>query len=963
TPPSDENEHIAFNVQLSPTKPEQDLSSIPSAPIIEDWVSDSEEDEIPQVSKDVPSFAQSPELVKSPRHSGQLYHLLEGTYPDNHLQTPVIPLLELLLLRYLQLVLLRANTADVPKPHVTRLRPAKPIVTKPHSPPRRHTNRSPSPKASNFPLKITTVKAPMVNAAKGVQGKWEWKPKCPILDHASCNTSASMTLKRFDYNDGNPEHALKDKGVIDSGCSRHMIGNMSYLSNFEELNGRYIAFGGNPKGGKISGKGRIMIGKLKFDDVYFVKELKFNHFSVSQMCDKKNSVLFIDTECLVLSPDFKLPDDNQVLLRVPRKNNMYNVNLKNIVSSEDLTCLFAKATLDETLIEAARTMLADLLLPILFWDEAVNTACYVQNRVLVTKPQNKTPYELFHGKTSSMGFMRPFGCLVTILNTLDSLGKFDGKVDEGFLVGYTNTDGDAAFDDKEPEFEGRKPESEVNVSPCSSAQSKKHDDKTKIEAKGKILAVGQISTYNTNTFSVVGPSNTVVSPTQGKSSYVDSFQLSDDPNMLELKDITYSDDEDDVGYTQEEGIDYEEVFAPVARIEAIRFFLAYASFMGFMLYQMDVKSDFLFGTIEEEVYICQPLGFEDPDYPDKIYVDDIIFGSTNKDLCKAFEKLMKHKFQMSSMRELTFFLGLQVKQKKDRIFISQDKYIAEILRKSGLTDRKSASTLIDTEKPLLKDPDGEDVDVHTYRSMIGSLIYLTSSRPDIMFAVYACAHFQVTPKASHLHVNDVSRLQALVDRKKVIITKATIRDALRLDDAEGVECLPNEEIFVELARMGYEKPSTKLTFYKAFFSSRKFNFSKYVFDSLVRNVDSPTKFYMYPRFLKLMIRKQVGDLSSHTTKYSSVALTQKVFANMRRIGKGFFGVETSLFEGMIVEQQVGKGADEVHVDDVSTAGVAAEGAASVADDEVPAAVNEPSIPSPLPPTLPPQPSQDQPYTS
>nr|GEY04764.1 hypothetical protein [Tanacetum cinerariifolium] len=191
------------------------------------------------------------------------------------------------------------------------------------------------------------------------------------------------------------------------------------------------------------------------------------------------------------------------------------------------------------------------------------------------------------------------------------------------------------------------------------------------------------------------------------------------------------------GHTQEEGIDYEEVFAPVARIEAIRLF-AYASFMGFMVYQMDFKSAFLYGTIEGEVYVCQPPGFEYLDYPDK-------------ELCNAFEKLMKDKFQMSSMGELTFFLGLQVKQKDNEIFISQDKYVAEILRKFGLTDGKSASTPIDTEKHLLKDPDGRDVDLHIYMSMIGSLMYLTSSRPDIMFAVCACARYQVTPKVSHLH--------------------------------------------------------------------------------------------------------------------------------------------------------------------------------------------------------------------
>ena len=257
------------------------------------------------------------------------------------------------------------------------------------------------------------------------------------------------------------------------------------------------------------------------------------------------------------------------------------------------------------------------------------------------------------------------------------------------------------------------------------------------------------------------------------------------------------------GYTQEEGIDYEEVFAPVARIEAIRLFLAYATFMGFTVYQMDVKSAFLYGTIEEEVYVSQPPGFIDPDHPDKVYkvvkalyglhqaprawyetlasylisngfqrgkidqtlftkkdqedlllvqvyVDDIIFGSTRKEMCLEFEKLMHNKFQMSSMGELTFFLGLQVKQSNEGIFISQDKYVAEILRKFQFADCKMASTPMDSEKPLLKDVEGVNVDVHTYRSMIGSLMYLTSSRPDIMFSVCACARYQVTPKVSHL---------------------------------------------------------------------------------------------------------------------------------------------------------------------------------------------------------------------
>ncbi|GJW79545.1 putative ribonuclease H-like domain-containing protein [Tanacetum coccineum] len=141
---------------------------------------------------------------------------------------------------------------------------------------------------------------------------------------------------------------LQDQGVIDSGCSRHMTGNMSYLTDYEEIDGGYVAFGKNPKGGNITGKGTIKTGNLDFENVYFVRELKFNLFSVSQMCDKKNSVLFNDTECIVLPPNFKLTDESQVLLRVPRNNNMYSVDLKNIVPKGGLTCLFAKATSDES---------------------------------------------------------------------------------------------------------------------------------------------------------------------------------------------------------------------------------------------------------------------------------------------------------------------------------------------------------------------------------------------------------------------------------------------------------------------------------------------------------------------------------------------------------------------------------------------------------------------------------------
>ncbi|GJV83441.1 putative reverse transcriptase, RNA-dependent DNA polymerase, partial [Tanacetum coccineum] len=203
------------------------------------------------------------------------------------------------------------------------------------------------------------------------------------------------------------------------------------------------------------------------------------------------------------------------------------------------------------------------------------------------------------------------------------------------------------------------------------------------------------------------------------------------------------------GYTQEEGIDYDEFFAPVARIEAIRLFLAYALFKDFIVYQMDVKSAFLYGKIKEEVYVCQPLGFEDPEFPDKVYkVEKALYG-------------LHQAPRACSMGELTFFLGLQVTQKDDGIFISQDKYVDEILKKFGFSTVKTASTPMETSKPLLKDSEAEDVDVYLYRSMIGSLMYLTASRPDIMFVVCACARFQVTPKA----YTDSDYVGASLDRK------------------------------------------------------------------------------------------------------------------------------------------------------------------------------------------------------
>ncbi|GKD73573.1 putative ribonuclease H-like domain-containing protein [Tanacetum coccineum] len=650
---------------------------------------------------------------------------------------------------------------------------------------------------------VNTVRANQANVVKA-SGCWVWRPT--KLD------SASITLKKHNYIDA------RDRS---NSISRSLMEDM----------------------------------------LPFVEESE-EEKSLVKMCDKKNCVLFTNTTCFVLSPDFKLPDESQILLKIPRKNNMYSVDMKNIVPKESLTCLVAKATLDEsmlwhrrlghvnfktinklvkdnlvrglpskhfendqtcvaclkgkqhkasyslgcdngtefknrvmnefckqkaikreysvartpqqngvaqrinrTLIEAARTMLADSKLPTTFWAEGVNTACYVQNRVIIVKPHNKTPYELFRGRTPSLNFMRPFGCHVSILNTLDHLGKFDGKSDDGFFVRYSLTS--KAFrvyniktrkveENMHIRFLEDKPivsgdGSEVSISKGTASKETdtsqdyivmplwkdsslidspsmnvSHDelepscDAEKKDDEGVSKANGvddqerpETSTPNIN---IDGPSiNTasanlrtgslhinIVSPTVlitrlnhpqfvsdiislrdnvtpeainadlfGDETEMDmsnlnaSYHVPTTPNTRIHKDHSLDHEEPKrvtkalsdsdwveamqeellqfklqkvwvfvdlpkgkrvigtkwifrnkkdkrgivirnkarlvaQGYTQEEGIDYDEVFAPVARIEAITPFLAYDSFMGFMVYQMDVKSAFLYGQIEEE---------------------------------------------------------------------------------------------------------------------------------------------------------------------------------------------------------------------------------------------------------------------------------------------------------------------------------------------------------------------------
>nr|GEV38853.1 hypothetical protein [Tanacetum cinerariifolium] len=490
--------------------------------------------------------------------------------------------------------------------------------------------------------------------------------------------------------------------------------------NYEEINGGFVAFGGNSKGWKITRKGQI-----------------------------RN--------------DFKLTNESHVLLKVSRKDNMYNVDLKNVGPQRGLTCLFAKATSDEstlwhrrlghfcemkgikrkfsvartlqqngvaemknkTLIEAARTMLANLKLPTTFWAEVVNTACYVQNRVLVIKPHNKTPYKLFLGRKHALSFMRPFGCPVTILNTIDRLGKFDGKADEEFFVRYsTNSKAfrifnnrtriveenlHVKFSENTPNIAGSGPNwifdidaltKSMNYKPVvagnqsnGSAGTKACDNvgKTRVKtvsAKDYILLpfwtkdplfsssskdshgarfkpsreeekknvkdpgnednevpsteeprVNQEkdeNVNNTNNVNTISPADNVAGIEDNDVDENIVYGCVDDPNIPTSEEISrFGDAEDGDSKADINNLDtyFQISHVPTIRIhkdhplnqvigdliKVIRLFLSYALFKDFVVYQMDVNSAFLYGKIEKEVYVCQPPGFEDPNFPDRFY--------------------------------------------------------------------------------------------------------------------------------------------------------------------------------------------------------------------------------------------------------------------------------------------------------------------------------------------------------
>ncbi|GKD21935.1 putative ribonuclease H-like domain-containing protein [Tanacetum coccineum] len=364
-----------------------EIKKTTSAPLIEDWISDSDEDESEVMVSD--NVQHKPEQAKQPRKAnqnprnnrtnwnemktqrlgvgfqltkkacfvcGSFNHLIKDCdfHDKRMVQKPVMNNVQngtgQREIRPVWNNAMRTNHQNFSNSRRNFAPTA--VLTKsgivPISTARQSSSRAAAPVSAARSINTAAPK-PFVNVAKPKPNAFQ---KSHSLSRRPFNQQT--TLKNRILNNkvntakGDPQVALKDTEIFDSGCSRHMTGNKSYLTDYQDYDGGFVAFSGSSKGGKITGKGKIRTGKLDFEDVYFVKELKFNLFSVSQMCDKKNSVLFTETECLILSPDFKLPDENQVMLKIPRKDNMYSFDLKNVVPLKGLTCLIAKATNDES---------------------------------------------------------------------------------------------------------------------------------------------------------------------------------------------------------------------------------------------------------------------------------------------------------------------------------------------------------------------------------------------------------------------------------------------------------------------------------------------------------------------------------------------------------------------------------------------------------------------------------------
>ncbi|GJQ95304.1 putative ribonuclease H-like domain-containing protein [Tanacetum coccineum] len=648
-------------------------------------------------------------------------------------------------------------------------------------------------KSSFAKIKFVKPKQQEKTLRKIAPACWVWKPKTKVLDYVSKHNSASITLKKFDYVDAQGRS---------NGCSRHMTRNLSYLTDYEEIDEGYVAFRGNPKGGKIIGKGKF---DGKADEGFFVGySLNSKAFRVF------NSRTRIVEENLHIRFSESTPN---VFIGYSLNSKAFRVfNSKTRIVEENLHIRFSESTPNvigtKTSDNAGQARMETepvkdyILLPLWIADPPFSqnpkssqddgSKPSSDDEKKVDEDSRKDSESINQEKDDNVNNTNNVNAAST--NEVNAVGgKTSIEIPDDpnmhaledyriFEISNDNQD-----DGAEADMNNLDTTIQVSLNPTTRI----HKDHPLNQVIGDLQSATQTRRMSKN-LEEHGFVSTIKQRTNHKDlqnclfawflsqeelkkviyalknpSWIEAMQeellqfklqevwtLVDLPNRKRAIGTKWvfrnKKDERGImirnkarlvaqGYTQEEGIDYDEVFAPVARIEAIRLFLAYDSFKDFVVYQMDVKSDFLYGKIEEKVYVCQPPGFEDPDFPDRVYkVKKALYGL--------------HQAPKAWYETLSTYLldnGFQRGKIDKTLFIRR--YKGDILLVQVFTEVKTTSTPIETQKPLLKDEDGKEVDVPMYRSMIGSLMYLTSSRPDIMFTVCACARYQVNLKVSHLH--------------------------------------------------------------------------------------------------------------------------------------------------------------------------------------------------------------------
>nr|GEY00091.1 uncharacterized mitochondrial protein AtMg00810-like [Tanacetum cinerariifolium] len=563
-------------------------------------------------------------------------------------------------------------------------------------------------------------------------------------------------------------------------------------------------------GGKITGKGIIKTGKLEFENVYFMKDLKYNLFSVSQICDNKNSVLFTDSECIVLGKDFKLKDDTNVLLRTPRQHNtLGHLNFKtmnklvrhNLVKGLPSKCFEN----DHTCVACLKGKQHKASYHLGKFDAKGDAGYFVgysmsskafrvfnkrtkkvEENLHVDLLENKLiekgagPNWLFDidTLTNSMNYVPVVvaGTSSTNISGIKDIASHGVKKDVSSLryIALTNWFHEAHLESSNSDAQDACNAAVFENSGISNpTATSKIPTADQMESLTVESVIPTVSSPVLNACLETSPETTSGSRLiskevirQEETSSLDNILtlsnrfediLGDTTNIVDTNGVEadFSNMESSIPasptptFKIHKDHPKSQIIGPVDTPVQTRHKSKEMEEHSFIAtIHQKTTPDFLQGTIDQTLFIRKHRG----DFLlVQVYVDDIIFGSSNPQLCRKFEALMHEKFQMSAMGELNFFLGLQALQKKDGIFLSQDKYVGDILKKFGYSDVRSANTPMDKENPWGKDRPGKDVEPYLYRSMIGSLMYLTASRPDIMFAICAYARYQVTPKECHLH--------------------------------------------------------------------------------------------------------------------------------------------------------------------------------------------------------------------